>query len=117
MLEAFDRVENAMAPDAKIRLLNCSAAATPRGEQFVKNLGRILMRKRGGVITASKVDIDLLRPQFWSSGDRAVGEYGVKGDWANFPIAVESEIKPFLNALPVGFAPACVDLVAGKTEK
>ena len=116
MLEAFDRAENALAPDAKILLLNCSAAATPIGEQFVKNIGQILLRKRGGVITASKVDIDLLRPQFWASGNLSVGEYGVKGDWVNFPIAVEPDPKPFLNALPTNFAPACIDLVAGKSE-
>ncbi|MBL8206488.1 MAG: tetratricopeptide repeat protein [Blastocatellia bacterium] len=117
MLEAYDRAENAMAPDAKIWLLNCSAAATPTGQQFVKNLGRILLRKRGGTVIASKTDIDLMRPQFWASGDLSVGEYGVKGDWATFSIAAESDIKPFLNALPVNFAPACVDLITGKTEK
>ena len=116
LLEAFDRAGNALAPDARIWLLNCSAAATPEAEQMVKNLGRILMRKNGGSIKASRTDIDLLQPQFWSSGDLSVGEYGVKGDWVIYPIAAEPEIKPFLNALPVNFAPACVDLVAGKTE-
>ncbi len=116
MLEAMDRVENALAPDAKIWLLNCSAAATPTGEKFVKDLGQILLRKRGGFIEASKVDIDLLRPQFWSSGGLDIGEYGVQGMWVKFPIAVESNIKPFLFALPVNFAPACIDLVSGRSE-
>ena len=93
-----------MAKDAVVLLINCSAAATPKGQKFVRDFGDVLLGKRGGQIIAPKRDIFLnernsLLQQMWTGvlegewvqpGDIMVktgGAFSFNGhDWLSFPI-------------------------------
>jgi hypothetical protein len=76
-------------------LINCSAAATPRGQAFVCNFGQVLLGKRGGHIIASRVDVSLrvrssLLQRAWTqvfTGQIVeTGDVFVQGDWVSIPI-------------------------------
>jgi len=92
----LESIAHAMAKDAEVLLINCSAAATVRGRQFVKNLGEIFLSKRGGVIIASKNDVEFgqvrsiankIRAALTGGGNVEVGEFYAAGKWVRFPIA------------------------------
>lgn len=97
-LDRLRKVAEAFTPGARILLVNCGAAGSPEGERFVKDLGTILLGRNGGMITASRIDVDLgtdsalARARFWrSSGGRGavypVGPYFFAGDFVDFAIA------------------------------
>lgn len=83
-------LQNVMAKDGHITLLNCSSYASDKGKQWVKNLGKLLLSNRGGTIQASKVDIgigqvedylDMIYGYATRSDNRGAADYWVKGDW------------------------------------
>jgi hypothetical protein len=94
-----------MAKDAVVLLINCSAAATPKGQKFVRDFGQVLLGKRGGQIIAPKRDIFLnernsLLQRMWTGvlegvwvqpGEIMVktgGSFSFSGhDWMSFPVA------------------------------
>ncbi|MDP9226782.1 MAG: hypothetical protein M3P18_23655 [Actinomycetota bacterium] len=100
----LETASDVMAKDAVVLLINCSAAATPRGQKFVRDFGEALLGKRGGQIIAPKRDIFLnernsLLQRMWTGvlegtwvqpGDIMVktgGAFSFNGhDWLSFPI-------------------------------
>jgi hypothetical protein len=100
-LAALETAADAFAPGARVLLINCGAAGTREGERFVRDLGAIFLGRNGGVITASRIDVDLgedsalNRARFWKySGGRGqlypVGPYFFAGDFVNFDIAPDT---------------------------
>ena len=83
-----------MAKDAIVLLVNCSAAATPAGQKFVRDFGDVLLGKNGGHIIASRKDVRLkvsnYLAQWWRQlRDGIEQEKGgtiVEGDWVTFRI-------------------------------
>jgi hypothetical protein len=53
----LESLSEAMGVDAKILLISCGPASSPAGKQFVKNLGELLLGRRGGWIYASERDV------------------------------------------------------------
>ena len=89
----LNNLADVMAPDATILMINCSAAATDRGQNFVKSLGKALLSKRGGKIVASRKDISLssrdsVLQRTWTyiltGQSLQPGDLLVSGDWAQF---------------------------------
>lgn len=85
-----------MAENGVVLLINCSAAATPKGRKFVQDLGELLLGENGGTIIASRSDINInLRSSVlqrrWTqilNGEMFEHpEYLVQADWEAFPIA------------------------------
>jgi len=58
-IQELKSISKVMTPNASVKLINCSTAATQIGREFVYNLGTILMGKNGGSITASKTDVSV----------------------------------------------------------
>jgi hypothetical protein len=53
----LESLSDAMAANATVVLLNCSTLGTPKGRKFAADLGRLLLSKRGGVLIASRTDV------------------------------------------------------------
>ena len=108
-LKRLEALSDVMADKGVVQLLNCSGAASGRHIEFLENIGRVLMWKRGGTVWASTTDIipgqvstggyggDILDvpnrkiSQLSSqmhSGSRVIkpGDYYMVGDWREFPI-------------------------------
>jgi hypothetical protein len=82
-----------MAKDAVVLLVNCSAAATPRGQKFVHDFGEVLLGKRGGHIIASKSDIYFHETYTgWLKG--LAGVLKIKGEWVSVPITGSNPNAP-----------------------
>lgn len=97
-IQQLRALSDAMAPDAVVMLINCSAAATDKGRNFVQSLGKNLLGKRGGRIFASKTDISLnvrssyLQLQWtkWLTGqDLKSGDLLIQADWTVFSFDVK----------------------------
>lgn len=91
----LESIGGVLAPKATVLLINCSAAATARGEHFVKAFGQVLLGKSGGTIIASRQDIGLFEVDWWAKGIGyfirqwkvpSWGETLVWGDWVSFGI-------------------------------
>ncbi len=87
------------APNATVLLINCSAAATEKGQQYVKAMGQSFLGKNGGSITASRKDIKLYEADWWLKGIGFLirqwripswNETLVWGDWVTTRIAPAS---------------------------
>ena len=102
--KALDEVSDVMAPEGVVLLLNCSAAATPAGKTMCKNLGQVLLGKRGGSVIASTRDIQIDQAYTWFSvlGSPRTGKWvtagdiWVSGDWLKMDIPAARD--PFLFA-------------------
>jgi hypothetical protein len=81
-LRNLEKVRGIMSPGARILLLNCSAASSPAGEDFVKALGAALLTD-GGVIQASKTEIKLGQV----AGDQDTFKDGMEG-FARWTVAL-----------------------------
>jgi hypothetical protein len=100
-IKHLESISEVMTPGAMVFLLNCSPAATAAGEEFVKNLGEVLLSKNGGKIIASRNDTDLFENGFFSrvhanlfSGSATVtGNYGFGGNFVTFPVARRPETQ------------------------
>ncbi|MCA9796896.1 MAG: hypothetical protein KC910_34035, partial [Candidatus Eremiobacteraeota bacterium] len=99
-LARLDRASDVMADNAKVLLLNCSAAALPSGQQMCRNLARVLLGKRGGTLVASTVDIgiatmrnpyDSIQSLFRTGRYVDMGDTWVLGDWIRFNTAARKE--------------------------
>lgn len=66
-LKKFREVSTVMGADAKVVLLNCYAASDVKGRAMMKQLARILLRKRGGTITGStnKLEVESYWKLIW----------------------------------------------------
>jgi tetratricopeptide (TPR) repeat protein len=102
-LARLNALRDVMADDGEILLLNCSAAATPGGQSMCRNLGRVLLGRGGGVLVASRNDIEIarmmnpgnsLRSFFRTGRWVSMGETWVLGDWLRMDIEEISE--PYL---------------------
>lgn len=100
----LDAVSDAMAADGEILLLNCSAAATPAGKTMCRNLGQVLLGKRGGSVIASTVDIKIDQAYTWFSilGSPRTGKWITAGDvWVSgswIKLDIPARPDPFLFA-------------------
>ncbi|MDQ7822414.1 MAG: tetratricopeptide repeat protein [Candidatus Eremiobacteraeota bacterium] len=110
-LDRFEKVRTIMAPDARILLLVCSAAATAEHRKFVNNLGKVLLGQKGGAIVASKQDITV--PQAAGEGDSVAsalwgevkwiatilksGQWVNPGDFAPLGSGVDPKKASFFN--------------------
>ena len=69
--QAFADIEDLMAPDATVGLLNCEAAATSAGKQFMRDLADILVSKHGGTVIGNedKIQVKKISPVLaWITG-------------------------------------------------
>jgi hypothetical protein len=121
-----ETVADAMAKDAQVVLINCSAAATPKGKQFVKNLGDALLGKRGGAIIASRVDVGLSVAEnyidkmrgLWATGKwLEFGDIFDTGKWVRVQVKPRAAGKAKVVRVSgeVEFYVGDTKLVAGKT--
>lgn len=95
LVDLLEQTHGVMAPDGIVLLINCSAAATPRGRKYVKDFGELLLGVNGGHIIASRKDVKIklqssliqrawvqvLHGEAWEHP-----EYLVNADWEAFPI-------------------------------
>ena len=122
-LSLLPQVSRAMAPGARVLMINCSAARTGEGRKFVQTLGETLLGDRGGTIVASQSDI-VLRSldsgafvSWLRDGEVLAGGVDMAADWVPLHIAGQGRrsgksafaavppAKP-TQAMPVGAAPA-----------
>jgi len=101
-IKNLEEVGDALAKDAQVVLINCSAAATPKGKEFVKNLGEVLLGKRGGSIIASKKDVSITVVSnrldklagLWATGSwLEIGEIFDGGAWVKTPVKPQARGK------------------------
>jgi len=91
-IRLLQQTEDVMAQDGVIILLNCSAAATKEGREYVLNFGRAFLGKRGGRIVASRVDVvtNTLYDQLWQwVANRLAArpqQMLLQGDFIAFPV-------------------------------
>ncbi len=84
-IEQLEALSDVMAPDAVVLLINCSAAATGKGRDFVRSLGENLLGEKGGHIFASKTDINIKTK--WVDGTHAeAGDLLVDAKWVKFNV-------------------------------
>lgn len=112
-IDDLEAVAEVMAPGATVVLINCSPAATDAGQAFVKNLGEVLIGKNGGVVVASKSDVqigqvrsvaNLIRARL--SGDPAqFGEFFITGDWVTFDIPDAADASDLLGTWTSDWGP------------
>ena len=142
-LENLQQVRGIMNPDARILLLNCSAAATPGGEEFVKAIGAALMTQ-GGVIKASRTDINVgqvaadgsgfidglwgftkwTMALLWYGEVTNPGDYYVSPDgylprwlsnnWVEFAIAPQTDFRPYDHGVTCYQKTGCTPLPRDK---
>lgn len=92
-----------MAADGEILLLNCSAAASSAGKTMCRNLGQVLLGKRGGSVIASTVDIKIDQAYTWFSilGSPRTGKWITAGDVWVSGSSIELDIPARPDPLPV----------------
>lgn len=111
VIPRIPKISEGFTKDAKVLLINCSSAGSERGVKLVKNMGRVLMGKRGGMIMASKRQIFVntipsILPDWFmgkfseiryirhGKGDISkAGGLIFNADWVKFRIPPNTEIK------------------------
>jgi hypothetical protein len=110
----LESISDVMAKDAVVVLINCSAARTNKGKEFVRDFGDVLLGRRGGHIIASERDIVLkeytslvdavFRQYYPETGQPEPGELHISGaQWVSFPVKA-SKTGP--TPIPQQTAPA-----------
>jgi len=99
-IKYLEQVSEAMDKNAEVLLVNCGAAGTPDGVEFVKNLGEVLMGKNGGIIIASKTNVGVAEDgvatrfigvcvsalSWFNRTMHSAGDYFIQGDFVGFKI-------------------------------
>lgn len=88
-------VADVMAEGGVIGLINCCPASDQAGIEFMRNLGRAFLAKRGGRIKGAVGDVRVLQvvnlAQSWKHGEHGseIGEYVMwgEGGWVTLPFA------------------------------
>ena len=109
-IKYLESISEVMTDNAVVMLLNCSTAATAEGETFVKNLGEVLLSKKGGTIIASKNDLEMNRIDeklsffhrahagLFTGKPTVVGDHFFAGDFVGFPVRrVQQQYKIVAN--------------------
>lgn len=95
-VDLLEQAHGVMAENGIVLLINCSAAATPKGRKYIESFGQLLLGDNGGSIIASRSDVKInlrssVLQRAWTQilTDQTFEhpEYLVKADWERFPIA------------------------------
>jgi hypothetical protein len=88
-------VSAVMKPGAEVLLVNCSPAATAKGQEFLRNLAQVMLGRHGGTLVASRSDVELGQVRWIAGKIRAflktgenvsIGDYFASGDWVRFAV-------------------------------
>ncbi len=119
-VDNLETTSDVMNAEGKVILFNCSTAATPEGVNFVHNLGKLLLGKRGGIIAAPSNDFKVCDVENkyteWLTG-KDIGDVSFYADWlfveipANQILQAENKINPVID---VHFDPAVIAASPGQ---